>query len=195
MRKRDLSSAIETGLVILGGTLLLGAIFGQSQPVRPAPKPAQPTDEQILNMARAQLQQAARLLGVPVPPLQLQRDGNASSDGRVIRVNPAFFRQLLASFCNERLCQIAIVLGIMAHELGHHILRHAEDGDRSVDAAHERELDADAVAGRVLALAQVPPDDLGRVLEHLGRYHSDTHPHGSLRVERVRAEYERTRMS
>jgi hypothetical protein len=195
MRRTDLEDAIGVGLAVFGGALLLGAVFGQTKKERPPARTVEPTDEQILGLARSQLEQAARLLGVRAPRVELQREGNASSDGRIIRVNAAFLRGLLASFCDARLCQIAIVLGIMAHELGHHILRHAEQLDRRAQAAHIRELEADGVAGRVLALAGVPPDDFERVLAHLGRFHSDTHPHGSLRVEQLRAEYQRARLA
>lgn len=190
---RRKGSDFGTGLLVFGGLMLLGATLTPSTNERKHSRPTHPTDEQLLKLARSQMQQAAGLLGIIAPPVQLQLGGNAASNGSIVGVNPAFLRQLLATFCDQRRCQLAIVLGIMAHELGHHLLCHVNQLDRSVEAAHARELAADDIAGIVLGLASVPPDDFERVLAYLGQYHSETHPHGAIRVEQVRAAYERTR--
>lgn len=80
-------------------------------------------------------------------------------------------------------------------ELGHHILRHAEQYDRGAPTAHQRELEADGVTGRVLALAGVAPDDFERVLAYFGMQETETHPHGLLRTTQVHIAYQQARIA
>lgn len=133
-------------------------------------------------IVRKQHARAAEILARPAPPLIFTMGTrNASSDGAVVRVNPVWLEGAMFNSALSPADQEIAILGMMAHELGHHY-----DPDRSPNR-WTREKYADAVAGLVLGraghderpLCQLlsvlpfspnhPPLDERRVFMQLGR--------------------------
>lgn len=134
------------------------------------------------------VREAAAYLGVVhVPPVVEDFTvANAASDGSRILVNTDWVGKTLARFCNDEVCHIALVLGVAAHELAHHLNGHAKVPGNN----HQQELEADWFAGLVLRRAGVPSDDFERVIHDLaGCFASPTHPAGPDRVAAIRAGY------
>jgi hypothetical protein len=163
---------LRVALVVVGGMAVASAVA-----------PSTPWTPKVLE----QLRRAAALMGIAVPPLMVtSRVPNAASDGRQILVNPTWLSRTMARFCSMPACQDAVILGVMAHELGHHVFGHAADSRRD---SHVAELDADRVAGVVLARAGVSTGDFERVLADLGECGTTSHPGAALRVAAIRAGY------
>lgn len=81
-----------------------------------------------------------------MPPLRFDASlRNATSDGTSVGVNPVWMQRALGDGCSGDVQRRAAILGILAHELGHH-----HEPDPSPDR-WMRERYADAVAGFVLA--------------------------------------------
>lgn len=132
----------------------------------------------------------ARHFPFKAPPLVEDRSvDNAQSDGATIRVNPAWVEQALASGCDDEKCTWSFVLGVMAHELGHHA--HRVEG--STYDGHGEELRADEIAGRVLALEGVGASDFARILGHISGLGSETHPDGYTRMAAIQRGYNSVR--
>lgn len=105
--------------------------------------------ESTVRMVEEEYARACSLLRLPGPPLVFDPTiRNASSDGLSVAVNPIWMHRALNAVCGpDEARRRAAVLGIMAHELGHH-----HDPAPSPDV-WMRERYADAVAGMVLGRA------------------------------------------
>ncbi len=138
--------------------------------------------------AMRMLSDAARLRGFAPPPLNAWPNAqNAGSNGAVILLDLDWLGQLLAHYCDAAVCQTAIALGLMGHELAHHL---AGDALRAGDP-HQMELQADWWAGWTLRRAGVSQEDFERVIfdlssiEDVGR----SHPNRARRVAAIRDGY------
>jgi hypothetical protein len=128
----------------------------------------------------------ARHFPFSLPPLiEDWTVGNAQSDGRSVRVNPAWVEAELKRGCTDEKCTWSFVMGVLAHELGHHA--HRVDG--ALFGGHAEELVADEIAGRVLAAEGIPADDFARILSRLSAHGSESHPDGFSRSRAIARGY------
>jgi len=122
------------------------------------------------------------------PPLLITTNvANAASDGVHVLVNPEWAKEQIACHCIDDVCDYVVLFGVFAHELGHHVERHAIQLARASGRLpwwqhHRMELRADWRAGRALFNAGVEPDDFQRVMAFLSWQASHTHPHGAERT-------------
>ena len=139
------------------------------------------------------MHKAAAAIGVRPPTLaQCNRRGtNAWSDGTRIGWNPVFFEQVLAKHCNDDVCQESVLVGIMGHELGHHVKGHALRHDLH---PHLMELDADSIAGHILAKAGVHPVHFERVLYEMSVRSTASHPGADRRMAAIRRGWQRAQL-
>jgi hypothetical protein len=135
---------------------------------------------------RALYDRVARHFAFRAPPLVEDYNvDNAQSDGQTIRVNPAWLDAILKAGCTDERCTWSFVTGVLAHELGHHSRR-----VRGMPfGGHAEELEADEVAGQVLALEGIGADDFGRILGSLSAHGSATHPDGFTRRNAITRGY------
>jgi hypothetical protein len=174
-------------LIILGAVIVIGVASHPPRRRRRATPLKLPYDNRIYVRVAAQLRRAAHLMGVsPVPPLNVRRVPNAAASNSEVSYNDSWLRNQLARHCDDVACQDALLLGLMAHELAHYTLRHASFPHRH---AHEKELEADAFAGVVLARAFVSTEQFESVLGDFVREATPTHPAFWLRLQRVRTAY------
>jgi len=75
------------------------------------------------------------------------------------------------------------LLGFIGHELGHAI--HRIGALQKLITSYEAELEADRVAGFVLAQAGLPHDSLQQVIVSLSQVATPTHAHGHDRTEAI----------
>lgn len=182
-----------------GVATLLKALFTPSSPEpvpellpqprhTPAPFPGPPSF--YFTLFRGQARRAARLLGI-VSPTLVESNTAASAEVRAddrIHVNPVWIMQALGAHGGSSRRQTAVVLGVAAHEIGHLVARHADAG-----LPHDRELDADRVAGWVLGRASTSAEDFARILDDLCRRTTPLHPPSSERRRAIRQGYRRAR--
>jgi hypothetical protein len=150
----------------------------------PAPFPGPPSF--YFTFFRGQARRAARMLGIVSPSLvESSTAGNAEvrADDH-IHVNPVWIMQALGAHGDSSSRQSAVVLGVAAHEIGHLVARHADD-----DHPHERELEADRIAGWVLGRARTSAEDFAHVLHDLCRRTTPLHPPTSARRRAIRQGY------
>ena len=140
----------------------------------------------------AALHKAAAAIGVKAPTLtQCNRRGtNAWSDGYRIGWNPVFFEEVLARHCTDDACQESVLVGIMGHELAHHVKRHAVRTDLH---PHVQELDADGLAGHILATVGVQPHHFENVIAEISQRPTASHPGAFQRVAAIRRGWQRAR--
>lgn len=167
----------------------------------------------LLGGFRAAVREVARHRGVAAPPVLAASVPNAASDGRRILVNAAWLSTLLARHCDSDRCSRAVVVGIAAHEMSHHVHRDAQrltaaqrqgaPAWKLSELSQELELRADYEAGWLLGQLGVAPHDFERVLSDLsscpdavcgvGRGNQlvalNTHPPGYERVQAIRQGY------
>lgn len=144
---------------------------------------------EIDQVVQSQFSRACALLGIPRP--RLVATGavpNAASNGIAILYNRDWVGAVLRRHCNDCECRVSVVLGFLAHELGHHVLEHARD---PLTPSWDKELAADHVSGLVLARAGVNGEDFERLLAELSAYASHTHPPAHLRSDSLRRGYAR----
>jgi hypothetical protein len=180
------------GLAFGLGALAIAVLSPEKkQPAPPPPQPNGPSADVVMTVARHHLQYICRELGVPMIPLGIApRADNAYSDGTSVWIDPEWVGSLIGSFCDtSRLCLNAIILGVMGHEVGHHVHRDIFATDQSVPARYARELAADRTAGFLLGRARIPADDFARVLDTLSSRGSATHPPGEARRVAIQEGY------
>jgi hypothetical protein len=140
----------------------------------------------IRTLLEAALATAAGALGVAVPPLFFHDElHNAVANHHAIWIDPEWVTELVREARDPLSAQLAAV-GVLAHELGHHIdplLSYPHDGP------WQKELRADRIAGRVLATVGAAPDAFVRLLGRAARVATRTHPPARLRVEAVFSGY------
>lgn len=139
----------------------------------------------------------AKAMGVAAPLIYRSYTvGNAASDGRYIYYNPNWVAAVLGRYCNSELCILAVVAGVLAHELAHH-----QYGDALCYNCNRRrqELRADYEAGRALAKMGVHSRDFEVVVAELN-VESHLYPSSYCRSDAIRrgfnevlAEVERAR--
>lgn len=139
------------------------------------------------NRAAAFVQKAVRttcaVLGVVAPPVRLVTDGaaNAFATRTEIVVNVRWIAGLLDTYCGDVACREGLALATVAHEIAH-----AVDPFLFTDRSPwPRELRADRVAGRVLALVGASPHEFVRVLANLSPVPTATHPPAMVRIAAV----------
>lgn len=118
------------------------------------------------------------------PPLVIDSDrvANVGATRSLVAVNPAWMQRTSDAICGSQGdCQDALVRGIAAHEWSHVIASRGALGTRS---RHQRELDADRHAGRILARTRTSSEPLETLLEAGPEHASPTHP---ARTDRLRA--------
>lgn len=169
--------AVKLALAVLGGGLLRAV--GRSA--------AEAEARRLQNFVVRLYLRASRVIGIAPPQLEFTTAVyNAASDGVRILVSPDWLVRLLRQFCALPECSEAIVLGVLAHELAHHIHGDAfASGWERID----RELRADYIAGRVLAKVGVASVDLEQVLIEMSSSCSISHPSGPDRVLAIQAGY------
>lgn len=101
--------------------------------------------------------------------------------GALIAYSPAAFHQIQATYGREA------ILGILAHELGHHIDIHSRPA--WMDHSWGRELQADAWAGCALARLGLGTTALQNALRAIAAYPSPSHPGWDLRAPAVQRGY------
>lgn len=171
-------SSKPIGPIVVGGLLfgavgVLGALLLDSTTTANDERARK--DQQLADGLRRLLARVAAALQVETPPLVLSAAvANAASDGYRILVNPTWARATLAQFCADRSCNNAVMIGVLAHEVGHHV-----EGDALINAPwskRDRELRADRYAGEALAVLGVPHDHFARVLWAISQHHSGGSP-------------------
>lgn len=129
---------------------------------------------------------ASSALGVRSPPLFFHGElHNAVANHHAIWIDPEWIAELVREAREPMSAQVAAV-GVLAHELGHHVdplLSHPHAGP------WQKELRADRVAGRVLATIGAAPDAFLRVVERASRIATTTHPPARLRLDAVLSGY------
>ena len=177
-KRPNLLEEIVEAALITGGVVVGAAVVGGIVKAVTAPKIE---DAELHEFLLAHLRLAARLVEVAAPPLVPSNDvPNAASDGKRILYNPRWFREQLGAFCTSATCESNVALGVMGHELGHHLHPCAAH-------PHACELEADAVAAVVLARAGLRSMDFERVLIEIAPVASQTHPRWDLRVRVIRS--------
>ena len=106
-----------------------------------------------------------------------------------VEINTVFFRQAVTTYCIDDSCSDVVVLGLIAHELGHALNR--TDLLSGSMTNYEAEFEADRVAGYVLARYGFASNDLERTINALSQVATPTHPHGHDRKEAIRWGYEK----
>lgn len=140
--------------------------------------------DDVRDFVVSRVRYAAQVLGIAAPPVVESSDvPNAASDGVRILWNRQWVLRTLSAHCTDGWCQDEVVLGIVAHELAHHHLRHAARGDQD---PRQSELDADFYAGFVLAAAGRGTERLEAVLFTQSYWPTPSHPEGHLRVVAIR---------
>lgn len=189
MSRRSSSTKGDDILKVFGfGVIAFGALALLNEVAKPAPPPPVPPPPDpraiLLGIASTHLAFVCRALGVPAVPLVADDTiNNALSDGKVIRVNLGWIKSAIGDVCNaSRECLDGVVLGVVAHEVAHHIGGDAYAADQSVAARHGRELQADRIAGFVLARAGISPDHFARLLVVLSVNATSTHPQAGPRL-------------
>ncbi len=194
MTKRSSSiGPVVVGGLLLGGVGILGALLLDG--VSNANDQRAKKDQQLAEGLRRLLARVTAALGVDAPPLVLTAAvENAASDGFQILVNPMWARATLTEFCADRACNNAVMIGVLAHEVGHHV-----EGDALINepwSKRDRELRADGYAGEALALLGVPHVHFARVLAAISRHHSGgspfAYPHARERIAAIDGAYQAT---
>ena len=148
-------------------------------------------DIHLIAAARTMLSRIADAMGVPVPPVYLSLTvPYAAADGMHVLVNPFWLREQMVTVCGAITCHVALLCGILAHELSHHV-----HGDIFAPAHHKHaiELRADHDAGVVLARLDVDPTVFAEVIGDLASHHSGGpfgYPSRYERVSAIRRGYE-----
>lgn len=168
---------IGTGAAIAGGVALFKWLLGESEEAARARR-----------HITARVNLACRILGISALPVMAD-DGvpNVAYRRGTIVYNRTWVIATLGRHCTDGSCQDQVILGIVAHEVGHHLYaqRVASGGH-----PHAAELWADDVAGRVLAAAGRGVTDFETVIRSESPVATPTHPDGWLRVVAIRRGYE-----
>lgn len=175
-------SSNKTGFGILLGAACLG--LGVVAVVANAKRNEEELERRARLLARVgdALRSAAAILRVPVPALvDDPNTANAASDGRSIRVNLEWVALQADRFCNNTACVEGWLVGLMGHELGHHIYGDAFYRLFSRAEVHDMELRADACAGFVLGQLGIDADHFAIIISAASPFGSATHPPGDWR--------------
>jgi hypothetical protein len=172
--------------LILGALAVLGLVALAKNPtaVR-APAPADP-DAALTSWILARYADIGRILGWGLPPIVITTlpsvTQNAASDGERILVNVRWVRELLETHCNDLPCRVVLVVGVLVHELTHHIYQDARVPYWAWPQRRQGERRADFASAVVVA-------SLGLDVAHLERALSDPllrcDPHHGCPWERV----------
>lgn len=114
-------------------------------------------------------------------PTTPNASAQAARGESVIRYNADFMNQVVQQF------GLPAAVGILAHELGHHIDINLQAGWMS--DSWGRELRADGWAGCFLGRAILPSSQMETALRAIAAYPSPSHPSWPYRVEALRAGY------
>ncbi len=138
----------------------------------------------VLGAAR-RIQNVAGLQSLP-PFVEAPGTRNAWVLGEVVYYDPDWIMELLEDHCNDRTCNTSVVVGLVAHELGHWVY-----GDTYDFATHSwrKEYRADAWAAKVLAALGIPASHFRCVIEVLDPNGGRSHPPGPYRAEHIRVVY------
>lgn len=189
MRK---TSQVGWGALLCGG-LIAGGLIVFSQH-RVAPDERARDAKELAASLRRLLARIASALRVPVPKLALSRNvDNAASDGRRILINPDWARRTLATYCADQDCGYAVMIGVLGHELIHHVYGDVNTLKAQPWLRRDCEARADEGAGIALALLGVTPDHFARVAYHITNRNSGEYPSPGQRVAIIRSAFERTR--
>lgn len=123
---------------------------------------------------------------VAVPDLRNAQVRHTWDHGDIIEYDPIWFGELADTYCDDQVCNTSVVMGILAHEVGHWLHHHTTD---RWTHPHDQEWDADDVAGQILAHGGVTAEHFACVLEVLARRGSPTHPAGWTRGSVIRDAY------
>ncbi len=163
---------------IAGGIAAVGLILWLCSKFAPEPR-----EKRIREFVLQRVRRAAAILGIAPPPVVSSHAvPSAASDGSHILYNPEWVAAVLAQHCENGECDDEVVLGVVAHELGHHGLGHAFTG---LARSHTNELEADFRAGQVLAAAGVGFARFAEVLRTQNPWPTQTHPTWESRVAQV----------
>jgi hypothetical protein len=149
--------------------------------------------EKIMRLVAERFNEVANALGVQAPPLRFDDTiANAQSDGQVVSVNLGWVHSMLAEHCHDHRCDLAFVIAVLAHELGHHLHADALVPLRIRDF-HGQELRADYCSGFALAWFGGEPGYVERIFAVIAAHESVTHPAARRRIQAIRRGFEDTR--
>jgi hypothetical protein len=186
MKKSEKNGWMALGLGV-AALALLGAAAPKARPPAPPPKDYDP----IVRRVHGAFLRACAVLGV-TPPILRADFSVAAFQARpgIVEFNPDWAERLVGQYCNTMVCEVSVLVGILAHELGH-VFFGVKGYDLSqCQANHDGELRADAVAGWVLAKLNFPRHHLELVLGELSKEASCTHPEKDFRVAAIRHGYD-----
>jgi hypothetical protein len=141
---------------------VLGVIaLASKKPAVPPPDP----DVALVTWVRNWYVNVARVLQLQAPPLVFSSAvPNAASNGAAILVNIAWVRETLQKHCEDEPCGVAVIVGLLVHELTHHVYQDAQVPPSNWPERRLRERRADFNAGFALASLGMDASHLERVL-------------------------------
>ncbi|MDP2313809.1 MAG: hypothetical protein Q8P41_12950 [Pseudomonadota bacterium] len=140
--------------------------------------------EAVLGIAK-RIKALANLHSLP-PFVQRPGSRNAWVQHGIISYDPDWIMELLETYCSDTECNTSVVVGIIAHELGHWI--HGDDCDIQTHPWH-MEYRADGWAAWVLASMGIASSHFECVLATIDRHGGPNHPPGPARARRIRVLY------
>jgi len=150
--------------LLFGVLAVVGLVALANRKPAPLERVVDPTAALVAEM-RVLYARIGAVLGWQLPPLVFTTAiANAASDGRNILVNLPWVRAMLDKHCNEPACAVAAIVGLLVHELTHHVYRDALIPAASWEEQRARERRADHNAGYVVASLGLDPAHLERVL-------------------------------
>lgn len=179
-------------LLVIGGGLAALAYANNRQTQVRAPV-ITPRERYLAERLQVLSRHAQDLLGVSAAhrvPLAVYQQGRgvAWAQGRQIFVGLDQLMPHLSAYHHGSECETAMLLGLVAHELGHALDPYERSYTNRPAWNHRMELDADHLAGFVLARAGVSPQCFGSMIFNLSDCctGSVTHPAGFARVHAIR---------
>lgn len=185
------SSGDGTGELLVGlGLAGLAVAF-----VRGTSRPAPPALDHTFHRVLGELTRVCEVLATGDLPFDRpaltvgDEEPTFAIAGNHVRCNRQWVDDLLARYCRSEECRSALLVGMLGHEVAHRRFGHPGYTDACA-TNHLQELQADAVAGWVLAATGFPPEYLSVVLRELSVETGCSHPPGDLRAQAIHAGYQ-----
>ncbi len=157
------------------------------RPVRPPTAAADPRIVQMVQRIMETMCPSRNCGRVQVVSNQRERQAaSARTDGMgltILSYSPQSMNTVVRQFGPNA------ILGIMAHEIGHHFDFNGSPWAARMRTVSDRELRADWFAGCTLARMRAESGSLSRALQAMGRFPTHGYPHGHQRVTAVQQGY------